>query len=478
MKEEIRSVMRKIPSMDKLLSQPWISEYEKEIGREAIKSIISGVLSEFRSKIQQKPDFAFDSESIAREAQKRIKEKAYPTLRRVVNATGVVIHTNLGRSLLADEAIAAVNAIAGNYNTLEYSPKEGQRGHRNAHVEWLLCRLTGAEAAIVVNNNAGAVIFALGALAKDKEAVVSRGELVEIGGSFRIPDIMSLSGTKMVEVGTTNRTHLKDYSTAITDETAVLLKIHPSNYRIAGFTSVVPREELSALAHEHGLIFMEDLGSGMLVDTCEAGLTSDPTVRECINSGVDIVTFSGDKLLGGPQIGAIVGSAEIINRLRTYPLLRALRVDKMTLAAFEATLRLYLKGEIEKIPTLSMVFATENELRKKALAFRAALNKYFKTTKLRSVLIDVVETSDAVGGGTFPQSELKGFGVSVKLPELGSTGRLAECLRMVSVPVISGASDDRLVFHMRTIRADDAKLIISAFGEILSVPDASSVKAD
>ena len=372
-----------------------------------------------------------------------------------------------------------MKAIAGNYNTLEYSPKEGQRGHRNTHVEWLLCRLTGAEAAIVVNNNAGAVILALGALAKDKEAIVSRGELVEIGGSFRIPDIMALSGTKMVEVGTTNRTHLKDYDSAITDETSVLLKIHPSNYRIAGFTSAVPREELSALAHERGLIFMEDLGSGMLIDTAEAGLTSDPTVRECINSGVDIVTFSGDKLLGGPQIGAIVGSAEIVNRLRTYPLLRALRVDKMTLAAFESTLRLYLKGETEKIPTLAMVFAAEKDLKKKASTFSAGLKKYFKTTKLRSVSIGVVETSDAVGGGTFPQSELKGYGVSLKLPELGSTGRLAERLRMASVPIVSGASDDRLVFHMRTIRADDAKLIIAGRGGMmdeLRVPDASSSK--
>ncbi|MEG1799205.1 MAG: L-seryl-tRNA(Sec) selenium transferase, partial [Synergistaceae bacterium] len=195
-----------------------------------------------------------------------------------------------------------------------------------------------------------------------------------------------------------------------------------------------------------------------------------------INSGVDIVTFSGDKLLGGPQIGAIVGSAEIVNRLRTYPLLRALRVDKMTLAAFEATLRLYLKGETEKIPTLVMVFASEKDLKKKALTFSASLKKYFKTTKLRSVSIGVVETSDAVGGGTFPQSELKGYGVSLKLPELGSTGRLAERLRMASVPIVSGASDDRLVFHMRTIRADDAKLIIAAFEEILSVPDASSSK--
>ena len=470
LKEEIQNAMRRIPSMDKLLSQTWIAEYESEIGRETVKAIISAILAEYRKKIQDKPDLAFDTDSIIREAKKRIAVKAKPTLRRVVNATGVVLHTNLGRSLLADSAIKAVNDIAGSYNTLEYSPEEGQRGHRNDHVEWLLCRLTGAEAAIVVNNNAGAVILALGALAKDKEAIVSRGELVEIGGSFRIPDIMSLSGTKMVDVGTTNRTHLKDYSSAITEETSMLLKIHPSNYRITGFTSSVPRDELSSLARRHGLIFMEDLGSGMLVDTSEAGLTNDPTVRECLASGVDIVTFSGDKLLGGPQIGVIVGSAAIIDKLRTYPLLRALRVDKMTLAAFEATLRLYLKGAAQDIPTLSMVFADPAELKKKAALFSRKLKNYFATTKLRSVFISVVETNDAVGGGTFPQSELKGYAVSLRLPELGSAGRLAERLRLGSTPIVTGASDDRLLFHVRTMRANDEKLIISAFAEIFAAP--------
>lgn len=473
MKDQIQNAMRRIPSMDKLLNLPWVAAYEAEIGRDAIKAIIGDLLRVQREKIQAKPDSAFDAESIAREAKKRIAEKAKPTLRRVVNATGVVIHTNMGRSLLADDAVKAVNEIASNYNTLEYSPEKGARGHRNDHVEWLLCRLTGAEAAIVVNNNAGAVILALGALAKDKEAIVSRGELVEIGGSFRIPDIMSLSGTNMVEVGTTNRTHLIDYSSAITSETGMLLKIHPSNYRIAGFTSSVPREELSSLAHEHGLIFMEDLGSGMLVDTSKVGLTSDPTVRECIDSGVDIVTFSGDKLLGGPQIGAIVGSAEIIDKLRKYPLLRALRVDKMTLAAFEATLRLYLKGKEEEIPTISMVFANQEELKKKAQNFARRMKTYFSKTKLRSVSIFVSETSDAVGGGTFPQSELKGYGVSLKIPELGSTGRLAEHLRMTTVPVITGASDDRLLFHMRTLTSEDEKLILNAFTEILTPTEGS-----
>ena len=468
MKEQIQNAMRKIPSMDKLLNLPWVAAYESEIGRDALKAIIGDLLREQREKIQAKPDAAFDTDSIAREAKKRIAEKAKPTLRRVVNATGVVIHTNLGRSLLADDAVKAVNEIAANYNTLEYSPEKGARGNRNDHVEWLLCRLTGAEAAIVVNNNAGAVILALGALVKDKEAIVSRGELVEIGGSFRIPDIMALSGTKMVEVGTTNRTHLKDYSSALTDETGMLLKIHPSNYRIAGFTSSVPREELAALAHGRGIIFMEDLGSGMLIDTSKAGLTSDPTVSECLNSGVDIVTFSGDKLLGGPQIGAIVGSAEIIDKLRKYPLLRALRVDKMTLAAFEATLRLYLKGKADEIPTISMVFANPEELKKKAQTFARRMKAYFSKTKLRSVSIAVVETTDAVGGGTFPQSELKGYAVSLKIPELGSTGKLAEHLRLATMPVVTGASDDRLLFHMRTLTLDDEKWILKSFTEILT----------
>lgn len=468
MKEDIQNAMRRIPAMNSLLSMPWVAGYEAEIGRETVKAVVSSVLDEQREKIMKNPDAAFDADSVARNARAELEKKANSTLRRVVNATGVVIHTNLGRSLLAKEALEAVQNAAGYYGTLEYSTDTGTRGHRNDHVEWLICRLTGAEAALVVNNNAAAVILSLIALAKDKETIISRGELVEIGGSFRIPDIMALSGTKMVGVGTTNRTHLTDYVNALTEETSMLLKVHPSNYRISGFTSTVPREELSALAREKGLIFMEDLGSGMLVDTSAIGLNDDPTVRRCLEAGVDLVTFSGDKLLGGPQIGVIVGSAALISRLRTYPLLRALRVDKMTLAGFEATLRLYLKGEEKKIPTVAMVFRGKEELKKQAQGLARKLRDFFKDRKLRSVSIEVIQAADAVGGGTFPQSELKGYAVAVRLPEIGGAGKLADRLRAAATPVIAGASEDRLLLHVRTLSPEDEKDILAAFSGMLN----------
>lgn len=459
--------MRRIPAMNTLLSQPWAAAYEAEIGRETVKTIISNVLDEQREKIIKNPDTAFDSDTVARAARAELEKKARSTLRRVVNATGVVIHTNLGRSLLAEEALEAVRNTAAYYSTLEYSLDTGARGHRNNHVEWLICRLTGAEAALVVNNNASAVVLSMMALARDKETVVSRGELVEIGGSFRIPDIMELSGTKMVSVGTTNRTHLKDYADAITEDTAMLLKVHPSNYRITGFTCAVPREELSALARERGLVFMEDLGSGMLVDTSSVGLNDDPAVSRCIEAGVDLVTFSGDKLLGGPQIGVIAGSSKLISKLRGFPLLRALRVDKMTLAGFEATLRLYLKGEELKIPTIAMVFRSDEDMKKQARRLAGKLRRFFKEKKLRSVGIDVTPVSDTVGGGTFPQSELKGYAVAVRLPEIGGAGKLAEKLRAVSSPVIAGALEDRLLLHVRTLTANDENIILASFREML-----------
>lgn len=471
MKEQIQNAMRRIPAMNTLLSQPWVAFYEAEIGRGTVKAVIADVLDEQRKKIIKNPDVAFDADSVAGTARAELEKKARSTLRRVVNATGVVIHTNLGRSLLAEEAVQAVLNTAAHYSTLEYSLESGTRGHRNDHVEWLVCRLTGAEAALVVNNNAAAVILSLMALAKDRETVISRGELVEIGGSFRIPDIMELSGTRMVGVGTTNRTHLKDYAAAITEDTSMLLKVHPSNYRITGFTSSVPRGELAALAREKGLVFMEDLGSGMLVDTSPVGLNDDPTVRECLEAGVDLVTFSGDKLLGGPQIGVIVGSGDLISRLRTFPLLRALRVDKMTLAGFEATLRLYLKGEEKKIPTIAMVFRGEDELKKQALRLADKLSAFLGDKKLRSVDIEVIRVSDTVGGGTFPQSELGGYAVSVRLPEIGGAGKLADRLRSVSSPVIAGASEDRLLLHVRTLSDEDEQIIIAAFKEMLGWND-------
>ncbi|MDD4431457.1 MAG: L-seryl-tRNA(Sec) selenium transferase [Bacteroidales bacterium] len=469
MKEKIQNAMRNIPSMDRLLSMHSIGQYEPEIGRDALKSIISGVLDDQREKIFKDPDAAFDTEKIAAEAEKRLKSRAHKSLRPVVNATGVVLYTNLGRSRLAKEAVAAVNEIADNYSTLEYSPETGSRGHRNDHVEWLICSLTGAEAAIVVNNNAAAVILSLGALSKDKEAIISRGELVEIGGSFRIPEIMALSGSKMVEIGTTNKTHLRDYENAIKEQTAMILKVHTSNFSVQGFTSSVRREELASLARANDIVFMEDLGSGMLVRTENSVLNGDPTVRECIESGVDLVTFSGDKLLGGPQIGVIAGRRGIVDKLRNYQLLRALRVDKMTLAAFEATLRLYLKGDIGSIPTFRMINRDLEGMRRQAISLKRKLSVLFKRTKLRSVLIDVVPVSDTVGGGAFPGSELPGYAVSLKLPELGSAGKLSEKLRLLSVPIITGASEDRLLFHVRTLSEKDEKWITEGFKEMFSI---------
>lgn len=473
-KTNIQNIMRQIPSMDRILAHPWMAEYEEKLGRETVKLLLSKLLSDLRASIIKNPDTAFDFETIERDAKRLLAKKAKPSLHRVVNATGVVIHTNLGRSLLAEEAVREVCSVAGGYNTLEYSLEEGARGHRNNHVEWLLCRLTGAEAALVVNNNAAAVILALSAFAKDKESVVSRGELVEIGGSFRIPDIMALSGTKMVEVGTTNRTHLRDYEKAITEETAALLKVHPSNYRITGFTEAPAREELAALAHSRGLIFMEDLGSGMLIDPSAAGLSSenDPTVAKSLAAGCDIVTFSGDKLLGGPQIGAIVGKKELVDKLKSHQLLRALRVDKMTLSAFEATLRLYLRGEEKKIPTIEMIFKTQEELKAAAIRFKRRLSRFFAGTKLQRLSLETVPVEDTVGGGTFPQSVLPGYAVALRLPEMGSAGKLAEKLRRCDSAVVTGASEDRVLFHMRTLRRGDEERIIEALGEVLSLKKA------
>ena len=280
---------------------------------------------------------------------------------------------------------------------------------------------------------------------------------------------MALSGTKMVEVGTTNRTHLRDYEAAITEECAMLLKIHPSNYRVTGFHSAVPREELASLAHSRGLIFMEDLGSGMLIDLSAAGLSSenDPTVAQSLKAGCDLVTFSGDKLLGGPQIGGIVGKKELIAKLKKHQLLRALRVDKMTLAAFEATLRLYLRGRHNDIPTIEMIFKPEEELRAAAQRFARRLKAFFKNTRIQRVYIEPVPVEDTVGGGSFPQSVLRGWAVALRLPEMGSAGKLAERLRLCAHPVITGAGEDRVLFHMRTVRPGDEKWILEALADIL-----------
>ncbi|MEA3507413.1 MAG: L-seryl-tRNA(Sec) selenium transferase [Synergistota bacterium] len=455
MKEEIGILLRALPSMDELLLLEWVSPIEKRLGREAVKSVFADVIGETRKSLREGDVQEVDVEQIARIARSRLKKMLDRSLKRVVNATGVVVHTNLGRSRLADEALEAVMEVAGRYSNLEYDLSDGARGQRNAHIEWLLCQVSGADAGIVVNNNAGAVLLCLSALARGRQAIVSRGELVEIGGSFRIPDIMSFSGARMVEVGTTNRTHLKDYRGAICEETAILLKVHPSNYRVTGFHSMPERREIADLAREKDIIFMEDLGSGVLQDLAACGLSGEPTVKQCVLSGVDIVTFSGDKLLGGPQIGCVVGRKQLVDKLRTYPFLRALRIDKMTLAAFEATLRLYLEGKAKSIPTLEMISAS-------ATLLRARASSLARKIKCETVFSDVsaVKVTDAVGGGAFPTTQLEGYGVQIQSDIPGS--RLLESLREAPVPVVAGIRDGNVVLHVRTLTADDRKAVIEA----------------
>lgn len=473
MKDGIKELLQKIPAMDKLLELPWVPDLENELGRTAVKALFSDVMNEIRTAIRTGNTRALNAQQIIDEAKKRMISRAHPSLRSVTNATGVVIHTNLGRSCLAREAAEQVRNVALSYNTLEYSLEAGARGHRNAHVEWLLCQVTGAEAALVVNNNAGAVLLVLAALARGKEVVVSRGELVEIGGSFRIPDIMAFSGAKMVEVGTTNQTHLWDFERALTEESAMLLKVHPSNFAIKGYHGMVDRAALAKLAHDHGLVFVEDLGSGMLVKTGVPVLDAEPTVRDCLKLGVDVVTFSGDKMLGGPQIGCVAGSSIFIDKLRKNPFIRALRVDKMTLAAFETTLRLYIKGDESSIPTLSMVKKSNEQMKKDAQKLARRIKNMLSSINRNNYELSVENVDDAVGGGAFPETPLIGWGVKLRIKGRESSVSLAEKLRRSSFPVVAGIQENKLIFHVRTLHADDYEKIIFALREVLTVKEGS-----
>jgi L-seryl-tRNA(Ser) seleniumtransferase len=454
--ENKKEKMRNLPAMDLLLSQKWVEDWISQLGRETVKSLLSELLSDIRRKILEDKESDTSIDLINEQALKVFIGEVKIRLRPLVNATGVVIHTNIGRACLAEEALQAVCDIASSYSTLEYDLDTGTRGSRNSLVEGLLCRLIGTEAAVVVNNNAAAVVLCLSALANEAEVIVSRGELVEIGGSFRIPDIMRFSGAKLVEVGTTNRTHLKDYSEAISNKTAMILKVHPSNFRIEGFTASVPRADLASLAKQNGVVFMEDAGSGLLVEADKLGLEGEDSVRKCISEGVDIITFSGDKMLGGPQIGVVAGKREIIDKLRNVQIMRAIRVDKMTLAAFEATLRIYLRGEIEKIPVVSMLTQKNNEIRRRAENFASLLRKKLSG----AASFTVIPVEDAVGGGAYPAKHLIGWGVSVTEHAWGSVGNLQTLLRLCDTPVIAGAKDDCLIFHVRTLlNGDDEKIV-------------------
>ncbi len=396
------------------------------------------------------------------------RDKGRPHFRRAINATGVVIHTNLGRSILAEEAAKAVAEACLHYSNLEFNLNTGERGSRYSHVEALLCSLTGAEAALVVNNNAAAVLLVLDTLCKNREAIVSRGQLVEIGGSFRIPEVMKKSGCTLVEVGSTNRARLSDYAEAITENTAALMRVHTSNYRIIGFHSQVSLPELAALGKERGLPVIEDLGSGNLCDFAAAGVPllaqDEPTVQRTVADGADVVSFSGDKVLGGPQAGIIVGKAAYISKIKKNQLNRALRIDKMTLAALEATLRIYKEPEqaLKRIPTLRMICAPADELKARA----ARLARRLKKALQGKAAVSTAPGSSLVGGGSFPERHLPTTLVYISSGSVAAQD-LRQRLLGASTPLVARLEDDRLCLDVRTVADAEFVLVEQALVEVL-----------
>ncbi len=468
--EHQKQLLRELPAVDRVIELAKADPAFELVPPSVLVGTIRAVIEAKRRRILEHPDDGgrapehADARTLA-QVKQAVRQVMMPNLRRVVNATGVVIHTNLGRSLLAEEAVERMLSVAGRYSNLEYDLTAGRRGSRYTAVRDLLCEITGAEDAMVVNNNAGAVLISLETLARGRSVVVSRGDLVEIGGSFRIPDVMAKSGAILKEVGTTNRTHLRDYQGAIDAQTALILKVHWSNYSIVGFTAQVPLVELAALGAERGLPVMEDLGSGTFVDFSKYGMLKEPTVQESVAGGADVVTFSGDKLLGGPQAGIIVGRKPLIERIRKNPINRALRIDKLTLAALEGTLRLYRDEPraVTAVPTLRML--TEKE---ESLAARARdLERRLESLADARLAIDTVRLPSKAGGGSLPLLELPSRCLKLRIAGL-SANALELKLRRNEPPIISRIEDDAVVMDIRTIQEDELAIIASALSSVLS----------
>lgn len=456
-----KQLLSQIPAINKILLLDEVKSLIQEYSEVAVKSAIKNYIDEIKQEILNEELHEVPSlEKIVEVVTQIVKSEDKNSLRRVINATGTILHTNLGRSLLSQKIKENIESVAFNYSNLEFDIDNKKRGSRYVHLIDIIKKLTGAEDVLVVNNNAAAVLLTLNTLVKDKEIVVSRGELVEIGGAFRIPEIIKLSGGTPVEVGTTNKTHLKDYENAITDNTGALLKVHTSNYKIVGFTKEVSNEEISYLARENELVSINDLGSGQFVDFSRFGLPYEPTVKEVLDSGIDIVTFSGDKLLGGPQAGIIVGKKEYIEQMKKNQLTRALRVDKMTLAALEATLKLYLdeKEALEHIPTLHMISLSKERLFAKSDVFKTRLSDLdFKIT--------IAEDKAEVGGGSYPESYLDSVVVKLEHPRLSATD-IERRLLEVEIPIITRIKDNELIFDMRTLRTREFDLVKQALIEV------------
>lgn len=465
-----KEMLRSLPAVDELLRQESISEAVETYPRTLVVRAVRNVLDRNRQAILNGKvaldSQGFEQANLVKEILAEIQHLASFTLRRVINATGVIVHTNLGRSLLCQDALDRLQLIGSGYSNLEYDLTAGTRGSRYVHAEDILCEITGAESALVVNNNAGAVLLALNTLAQGKEVVVSRGQLVEIGGSFRIPDIMSRSGARLREVGCTNRTHLYDYEAAIGPETALLLDVHASNYQIVGFTAEVGLEELVELGRKHEVPVMQDLGSGCFVDVTPFGLQGEPLVQDTVRSGADVITFSGDKLLGGTQAGIILGRREVIAELRRNPLTRALRVDKLTLAALEATLRLYRDENtaIQAIPTIRMIATDQKTLEDRA----QGLVKALRASIPESIEVEIMDGSSMVGGGALPTQTLPTKLVAISSKE-ASAARLEAHFREYVPPIIGRVEQELFLLDTRTLQPGDEEVIVAAAEQLESV---------
>lgn len=458
---------RKIPKVDVLLEDERIRELISNHSRELVMDCIRLEINKLRRFIgvcEDLEDAEREIHLLATSIEKSVEKTITPNMKMVINGTGTIIHTNLGRAPMAPHHLQHVYNVSMSYSNLEYNLEQGGRGARYDHFEQLLCELTGAEAAMAVNNNAAAVMLILNALAKNKDIIVSRGELVEVGGKFRIPDVMDLSRGNLVEIGTTNKTHLDDYEEAIGENTGLLMKVHTSNYKILGFTESVGIEALSELGKEHDIPVVEDLGSGVLIDLAKYGLTHEPTVQESIQAGADVVCFSGDKLLGGPQAGIIVGKKKYIDIMKKNQLTRALRIDKFTAAALEAVLMEYRSEEnaINKIPVLRMISMNIEEIKKDANTL------YYKLVEAgidERITLKIVECESQIGGGSMPLETLKSYGVTLKPSHMTIT-EYDKCLRSVKKPIIGRIINDEILIDMRTMHSTHIDKLVHQIKDI------------
>ncbi|MEL7539276.1 MAG: L-seryl-tRNA(Sec) selenium transferase [Pseudomonadota bacterium] len=441
--------LRRLPKVQTVLETELAVQLIQTYGYEDVADAVRTKLQETRERIVAGADLKdeqFCDQAVLGSVQSALKASRVRTLRPAINATGIIIHTNLGRARLAQEAIQAMQDVAANYATLELDLETGKRGSRHAHVEDLICHLTGAEAAMVVNNCAAAILTTLTALAAGKPIIASRGEMVEIGGSFRMPDVIAQSGALLREVGTTNKTHLSDYANALCDETALLLKSHTSNYQIVGFASVPDRQELADLARENETCLVEDLGSGVLIDLSPYGLPNEPVVRDVLNAGVDVVTFSGDKLLGGPQAGIIAGRRALIDKIKSHPMARAVRIDKLSLAALHATLDLYRppNDPVARIPVLQALAEPIEDIHARAQTLQSLLSKQSGISAV------VISSTARAGGGALPQQDLPSFAVAISTRN-DSPDMIARKLRSAPHPVLGRISKDQVLLDLRAV---------------------------